>query len=445
MPDSVVKPTLLCVDDEQSILKALQRIFAGHPYELLFASSGKEALELMASKAVHLIITDMRMPQMTGAEFLAQAAKLQPDAYRILMTGFSDLSSTINAINVGKIHRYIQKPWDNTELAEVVHEGLQYFRLITNNKLLTAKVAQQNKHLKELNHNLEEIVQQRTEQLKKTLTQLKLKVAALAHEQKAQMEVLYNIISVNPHLSGDFALKVARSCKELAKQLNLDKEDCQFCYHVGLFSELGKLGLPVNLLQKSYSELDNHERALYLQHPAMAEQILAPAVHLERFTLALTQQYERFNGTGEPEQRVGTDIMLAARILAVARDFWALIYQRSTPKKHSIAEALEAIRRLRGSHYDPDVVDALCKLSQAGLHAEQHAQLDGLVVEELQAGMQLKTNLYNSRKVLLLPRGHIFNQHSIEKIRQYQRKHNEILRVQVEDTTGTVKKNEEEE
>lgn len=445
MPESVSKPTLLCVDDEQSILKALQRVFASQDYELLLSTSGADALKIMAQKPVHVIISDMRMPQMSGAEFLAEAAKLQPDAYRVLMTGYADLSSTISAINVGRIHRYIQKPWENQQLLETVHDGLQFYRLIRNNKLLTAKVAQQNKHLKELNHNLEEIVQQRTEQLKKTLTQLKLKVAALDKEQKAQMEVLYNIISVNPHLSGEFALKVARSCKELAKQLGMSKEESQFCYSVGLFSEVGKLGLPVNLLQKPFTELDNHERTLYLQHPIMAEQILAPATHLEDLTQALLQQYERFNGTGEPEQRVGIDIMPAARILAVARDFWALVYQRSTPKKHSVAESLEAIKRLRGSYYDPEVVDALNKLNQAGLQAEQHAQLDGLTVQELQPGMQIKSNLYNSRKILLLPRGHIFNQHSIEKIRQYQRKHNEILRIQIVENAGKHNKNAEEE
>lgn len=257
MPESVSKPTLLCVDDEQSILKALQRVFASQDYELLLSTSGADALKIMAQKPVHVIISDMRMPQMSGAEFLAEAAKLQPDAYRVLMTGYADLSSTISAINVGRIHRYIQKPWENQQLLETVHDGLQFYRLIRNNKLLTAKVAQQNKHLKELNHNLEEIVQQRTEQLKKTLTQLKLKVAALDKEQKAQMEVLYNIISVNPHLSGEFALKVARSCKDLAKQLGMSKEESQFCYSVGLFSEVGKLGLPVNLLQKPFTVVIN--------------------------------------------------------------------------------------------------------------------------------------------------------------------------------------------
>ncbi len=434
MAEPLTKPVLLCVDDEQSILKALQRVFMGEEVDLLLAGSGDEALRLMQQQKVHLIITDMRMPQMSGAEFLAEAAKLQPDAYRILMTGFSDLSSTINAINLGKIHRYIQKPWENQELIQAVEDGLQYFKLIRSNKLLTARVAQQNKHLKELNHNLEEIVQQRTAQLRKTLAQLKMKVHDLDREHKALMQVLYNIISINPHLSGDFALSVASTCKLLAKQLGLSKEECYFCFEVGLFSELGKLGLPVSLLQKPFNQLDNHERALYIQHPGMAEQILAPAAHLDKLTDALTQQFERFNGSGEPEQLIGTQINLYARILAVSRDFWALIYQRASAKKHTVKEALDSIKLMRGSYYDPEIVDLLMKINQEGLVAHLRHDNDGLLVEQLSLGMQLKNNLYNSRKVLLLPKNHMFTQQSIEKIQQYQRKHNELLKIQIVDT-----------
>jgi response regulator RpfG family c-di-GMP phosphodiesterase len=105
--------------------------------KLLLSSSGQQALELMQTEKVNIIISDMRMPNMTGAEFLAQAAVLQPDAYRILMTGYSDIQSTVSAINVGKIHRYIQKPWDNAELLAQVHEGLGIYRLVEANKLLT--------------------------------------------------------------------------------------------------------------------------------------------------------------------------------------------------------------------------------------------------------------------------------------------------------------------
>lgn len=441
----VSRPTILCVDDEQSILKSLQRVFAGKDYHLLLAGSGAEALELMSKQSVNLIITDMRMPQMTGAEFLAQAAVKQPDAYRILMTGYSDLTSTVNAINIGKLHRYIQKPWDNQELLAAVDEGLAYFRLLRTNKLLTAKVAQQNKDLKVLNHNLEEMVQQRTEQLKKTLAQLKIKIAEQTKEHKALLEVLYNFISINPQLSGDFALNVAQTCKSIAKLLDLPKEQMVTCYRAGLFSELGKTGLPVSLLNKPFSELDNHERNLYLQHPSFAEEILAPATHLEALSRVITQQYERYNGSGEPEQLQGTDIELEARVLAVARDYWAFIYQRTNSKKHTRQEAFDLIKRQRGSIYDPDVVDVLAKLvSEKGIAASSQ-QYDGLIAEEVHPGMQLQQNLYNNKKILLLPKGHIFSEQSISKLKAYQRKHNEPLRMHIVGLTKPTANEEEEE
>ena len=138
---TVSNPVLLCVDDEPSILKSLQRLFTGLPLELLLAGSGQQALELLRQHPVQLIICDMRMPQMSGAEFLAQAAQLQPDCYRILMTGYADLDSTVQAINLGKIHRYVQKPWNNQQLLSLVDEGLQLFRLKNANKQLTAPVS----------------------------------------------------------------------------------------------------------------------------------------------------------------------------------------------------------------------------------------------------------------------------------------------------------------
>lgn len=427
----VNRPTILCVDDEPSILKALQRLFSTKDFQLLLADSGADALEIMRTQNVHLIITDMRMPQMTGAQFLAQAAVIQPDTYRILMTGYSDLTSTVSAINIGKLHRYIQKPWDNQELLTAVDEGLAYFRLIRTNKMLVAKVAQQNKNLKLLNHNLEEMVQQRTEQLKKTLAQLKVKITEQSKEHKSLLEVLYNFISINPHLSGDFALNVAQTCKSIAKFMDLSKEQIMTSYRAGLFSELGKTGLPAALLSKPLSDLDNHERNLYLKHPSLAEEILAPATHLELLSKIITQQYERFNGSGEPEQLQGIDIILEARILAVARDYWAFIYQRTNSKRHTRQEAVELIKRQRGSIYDPDVVDTLAKLVLEKGDTQSNSQRDGLIAEKLHPGMQLQQNLYSNKKILLLPKGHIFTEQSINKLKVYQGKHNEPLKMHI--------------
>ncbi len=437
------KPTLLCVDDEVSILKSLARVFAGSNVRLLQANSGKEALVILQQQPVHLIISDMRMPEMTGAELLAQAAVLQPDAYRILMTGYSDLSSTISAINIGKIHRYVQKPWDNNELLEIVGEGIKYFQLIRNNKLLTQKIARQNKDLQKLNHNLEEVVQQRTLQLKKLLRQLKSNLDTLDKDHKALLEVLYNIISINPQLSGEFALKVANTSRSIARTLELSVNLQQQCYQAGLFAELGKLGLPHNILAMPFHKLDNNERNLYLSHPQNAEDILIPAAHLVPVADIISQQYERFNGSGVPAQKIGTDIVLGARIVAAARDYWSHIFQRLHPQKYSPNEALEAIKRLKGAFYDPQVVDALAKVVAGSNPSELGAPKEFITIAQLQVGMVLKQNLYNAKQMLLLPKGHVFNVSSLQKLAQYQSKHNEQLQLVIEGLSKVALEEEE--
>ncbi len=103
--------TVLCVDDELDIIHAMKRLLRKRNYNLLFASGGAQALELMQQNDVHLIISDMRMPAMSGAELLERADTSYPNCYRILLTGYVDVVSTVSAVNKGEIHRYLQKLW----------------------------------------------------------------------------------------------------------------------------------------------------------------------------------------------------------------------------------------------------------------------------------------------------------------------------------------------
>ncbi|WP_051219922.1 HD domain-containing phosphohydrolase [Rheinheimera baltica] len=430
--ETTLLPVILCVDDETSILKSLQRLFMSKNVKFLQASSGQQAIEFMQKEKVNLIISDMRMPNMTGAEFLAQAAILQPDAYRILMTGYSDLASTVSAINVGKIHRYIQKPWDNAELLSQVEDGLEMFRLVTANKRLTAKVAAQNKQLKELNHGLEEMVHQRTAQLKKTLHQFKQLAVTRENEQKATLEVLYNIISINPALSGKFAQNVSETSANLASIMSLNSVDREFIGKAGLYCDLGKLGLPAHCINTPFYKLDSQDRRLFLQHPQLAEDMLAPAVHLNGVSEIISNQYERFNGTGEPMQKVAEDIPIGSRILAVARDFWLAIYQQLNAKRHTRQEAYAVLQMQQGSVYDPTVIAALGKLiSNNGIVNDNRIE-EGLSVEQITVGMRLTHNLYNRKHMLLLPKGHTVSQSSLNNLVRYQAKHQEQLLIQVE-------------
>ena len=133
-----MKHAILCVDDEVDNVEALERLFR-RKYKVLKATSAAEGLEILKHEKVSLIISDQRMPQMTGVEFLEKSLKTHPEAVRILLTGYTDIDSVISAINSGQIYRYVTKPWDPNDLQTAVDRGIERFQL--NQELKTKNIA----------------------------------------------------------------------------------------------------------------------------------------------------------------------------------------------------------------------------------------------------------------------------------------------------------------
>ncbi|MFI3155622.1 MAG: EAL domain-containing protein [Methylococcaceae bacterium] len=152
-------PAILFVDDEANMLKAFRRLFHNKAYITYFASSAAEGLEVLRQHAVDLVISDMRMPEMNGVEFLSHVFTQWPETIRMLLTGYADLQSTIDAVNNGRIYNYCNKPWNDEELKLLVRNALKQKRLLEERDCLCDIVHQQNKALKDLNENLEEKVE----------------------------------------------------------------------------------------------------------------------------------------------------------------------------------------------------------------------------------------------------------------------------------------------
>lgn len=171
--------TLLLVDDEENILSALTRLLRRDGYTLFRATSGEEGLRLLAENDVGVIVSDQRMPQMTGVEFLTRARALRPDTVRIALSGYTDLDSVTDAINRGSIYKFLTKPWDDDLLRQNIAEAFERYHMRQENQRLIQELTIAKEKLTAINEHLEQEVAQRTAEAIGNLRTLQMEQAVL--------------------------------------------------------------------------------------------------------------------------------------------------------------------------------------------------------------------------------------------------------------------------
>jgi len=157
--DAAARPTVLLVDDEDSILSSLKRLLRRESYHVLTANGGQAGLDELAKSRVDVIVSDQRMPGMSGVEFLRQAKVLYPDTVRMVLSGYADLQSITDAINEGAIYKFLSKPWDDEMLKSEIGEAFRRKALHDENKRLTEQVRETNAELVRVNAQLQEALE----------------------------------------------------------------------------------------------------------------------------------------------------------------------------------------------------------------------------------------------------------------------------------------------
>lgn len=143
------KHDILIVDDEENILATMSRLLRSEGRQILLANNVTDALEkLKANCGADLVISDNKMPDMSGIDFLVKVRQLYPHSVRILVTGYPDLEAAINAINKGQVYRFISKPWENEEIKLIVKQALEYCDVLRDNRVLIDIARQQADMLK---------------------------------------------------------------------------------------------------------------------------------------------------------------------------------------------------------------------------------------------------------------------------------------------------------
>jgi adenylate cyclase len=423
-------PVILLVDDEASILSSLKRVLRPKGYQLLTAGSGAEGLRLLESNAVDLIMSDMRMPEMNGAQFLSIAKERHPDITRILLTGYSEISSTISAINEGGVYHYLQKPWDEQDLLLTIQRALEQQFLKRESTRLNLLVQKQNDELQNFNARLEKQVAARTEEIRQTVMFLENSQTEIKLNFLTMLKVFSNMIELRSGMLGGQSDRVSALMRKIGKKFKLPEPAIQDLAIAGLLHAIGKIGLPDELIRKPQEKMSGDESRAFMAHPVKGHMVLTPLGAFDHVGQLILHQYERYDGRGIPDSLSGESIPLGARILAVARDFEALRSGAIATLPLPIEKAIHIIKGQSGHRYDPLVVEhfiALADEKDPSL-AEKTRTIKS---RDLETGMQLAADLRTEEGVLLIVHDTFITMNNIMQIRKFEQLEGMSLRITI--------------
>ena len=280
---------VLLVDDEIGILKALRRLLKNLDVKVYTASSGKEGLDILKQHQMALIISDQRMPEMTGVQFLCKSRSISPDSIRILLTGYADINATIEAINKGAVEYYINKPWDDQHLLAKINESLNMYGIVAENRRLGELNRMQNLKLKQMNENLEKQVADQTEEIRKQNQQL----------AKNLMETIQAFSILTEHRSkevGSHSQRVAKISQALIEDKNLSRKDYQDIFVSAFLHDIGKICFTDKILFKNPSEYTNSDFKEIKKHVSIGQRSLFVIRGFESIGLIIRHNHENHDG-----------------------------------------------------------------------------------------------------------------------------------------------------
>jgi response regulator RpfG family c-di-GMP phosphodiesterase len=234
----------------------------------------------------------------------------------------------------------------------------------------------------------------------------------LEQTYSANLNVLFNVLSSHPSIDGEFAKKIAKMAKKIAAILNPESEFVESVGLAGMLCELGFIGLDEDLVDTPYTLMNAAQLKQFKQQGNIASLILAPASHLANVAQMLREQYRPFIPLLDESEPC-----LGAQILAVVRDYQRILdgryFSEAMPEKRAMAELVKH----KGNRYSSTIIDLI--LEQPNL-LDTKAKESTLTIDQLEPGMILLEDLLTESNILLLPEGHVFNQRTITRIRQFQ-------------------------
>jgi response regulator RpfG family c-di-GMP phosphodiesterase len=359
----------MCVDDEPHVIEGLS-LHLRREYSVTAAHSGAEGLAALRDKGPFVVVlSDMRMPGMNGASFLAQVREQAPDTVRLLLTGNTDLQTAIAAVNDGQIFRFLTKPCPPDQLRLAFKAATEQHRLITSERVL----------------------------LEQTL--------------HGSIKTLVDVLSLTNPVSFGRAMRVKKHVSDLAEKLGLTE---RWQVEVAaMLSQLGCITLPTETVEKLYygQPLSEHEKEMVSCLPNVTEQLLGniPRLEVVRGILAKSAKPYRRIGTS-PEDPEKLLIERGANILKVVLDFDALDAQGNPAER-----AIDTLRG-RSECYDSETLEAFAAIRGSSVQKEEVREMP---ISAIREGMILAEDLKMSNGTLLAARGYEVTASFVERARHF--------------------------
>jgi putative nucleotidyltransferase with HDIG domain len=327
---------VLFVDSDESVLHAIHELFlADTGIQLLVASSGEQALEIIRAEDVWLVVSDTHLPGISGIELLERIRHISPATARILSSAHADLKTAIDAINISEAFRFIIKPWDNHELKSTVHEGLERSAVIR----------------------------------------------ALAHCEEGAISSIAQAIELKDPYTRGHCDRVAEYAATLALKVGLPEAGIVYVKYGGWLHDCGKIGVPGSVLNFP-GKLDEPSMKIIHRHPLWGAEVARQAGLPSDVVKMILYHHEKFDGSGYPYGLKGEEITLEARIVTIADVFDSLRTRRPYRAACSNAQVRDIMQEMSAA-FDPQLMEQFQDIAEEVLEedarraATHHRELIG--------------------------------------------------------------------
>ena len=344
---------ILVVDDEPLIREIIIRKLSEFGYIATPVENAFEALNKMREKSYPLVLSDIMMPGMDGIELLKRLRSLYPDTAVVMITAVSNVNIAIEALREGA-YDYLIKPFNFEEVVLSVKNAFERRDLILENRLyqkhLEALVENQTSEIRQLLSR----EQERSSELSKALEEIQ-----ITHD--ATIDALSAALDYRDNETEGHSQRVVRYSLEIGKVLGLERRNLEVLARGTLLHDIGKIGVPDSILWKP-GKLTDEEWVEMRKHVEYGFKMLKSIHFLRDAALIVQHHHERYDGSGYPNRMSGDNIVIGARIFAIADTYDAMTTNRPYRKALTDRDAREEIKRCNGTQFDPKITEAFFQI-----------------------------------------------------------------------------------